>query len=55
MSQEQSILPKGIVQNRNAVYDEIAENDVIPEEQILKMCQGSLQPTSICCFATGSI
>ncbi|KAI3326910.1 hypothetical protein HD806DRAFT_550641 [Xylariaceae sp. AK1471] len=35
MAQEQ-ILPKGIVLNRNTVYEEIAKYDVLPVEQILR-------------------
>ncbi|KAI8624898.1 hypothetical protein F5Y19DRAFT_480135 [Xylariaceae sp. FL1651] len=38
MAQEQTILPKGIVLNRNAVYEEIAKYDVFPVEQILRAC-----------------
>ncbi|TGJ83666.1 hypothetical protein E0Z10_g5120 [Xylaria hypoxylon] len=38
MAQEQTILPKGIVLNRNAVYEEIAKYDVMPVEQILRAC-----------------
>ncbi|GAP86594.1 putative DUF1752 domain protein [Rosellinia necatrix] len=36
MAQEQTILPKGIVLNREAVYDEIAIYEVMPVEQILR-------------------
>ncbi|KAI1818603.1 hypothetical protein GGS20DRAFT_195400 [Poronia punctata] len=36
--QNQTILPKGIVLNRNAIYEEIARYDVIPVEQILRAC-----------------
>ncbi|KAI1199128.1 hypothetical protein F5X97DRAFT_133279 [Nemania serpens] len=36
MAQVQTILPKGIVLNRNAVYEEIAKYDIIPVEQILR-------------------
>ncbi|KAI0534140.1 hypothetical protein GGR58DRAFT_75978 [Xylaria digitata] len=39
MAQEQTILPKGFVLNRNSVYDEIAKFDVVPVEQILRACQ----------------
>jgi hypothetical protein len=42
MAQEQTILPKGIVLNRKAIYEEIAKYDVIPEELILKACHGKL-------------
>ncbi|KAI1181229.1 hypothetical protein F4777DRAFT_585151 [Nemania sp. FL0916] len=38
MAQEQTILPKGIVLNRIAVYEEIAKYDIIPVEQILRAC-----------------
>ncbi|KAI0968876.1 hypothetical protein F4678DRAFT_190210 [Xylaria arbuscula] len=38
MAQEQTVLPKGIVLNREAIYAEIAKYDVIPVEQILKAC-----------------
>ncbi|KAI1425176.1 hypothetical protein F5Y12DRAFT_386910 [Xylaria sp. FL1777] len=38
MAQEQTVLPKGIVLNREAVYAEIAKYDVIPVEQILRAC-----------------
>ncbi|KAI1109435.1 hypothetical protein F5Y14DRAFT_27571 [Nemania sp. NC0429] len=38
MAQVQTILPKGIVLNRNAVYEEIAKYDIIPVEQILRAC-----------------
>ncbi|RYC64949.1 hypothetical protein CHU98_g1240 [Xylaria longipes] len=38
MAQEQTILPKGIVLNRNTVYDEIAKYDVVPVERILRAC-----------------
>ncbi|KAI0428376.1 hypothetical protein F5Y09DRAFT_357810 [Xylaria sp. FL1042] len=38
MAQEQTVLPKGIVLNRDAVYAEIAKYDVIPVEQILRAC-----------------
>ncbi|KAJ8120650.1 hypothetical protein ONZ43_g2693 [Nemania bipapillata] len=36
MAQELTVLPKGIVHNRNSVYDDIAKYDVIPVELILK-------------------
>jgi hypothetical protein len=36
----EQILPKGIVLNRNAVYEEIAKYDVLPVEQILRACHG---------------
>ncbi|KAI0400934.1 hypothetical protein F4802DRAFT_464897 [Xylaria palmicola] len=36
MAQEPTILPKGIVLNRDAVYEEIAKYDTIPVEQILR-------------------
>ncbi|KAI2615043.1 hypothetical protein GGR54DRAFT_319368 [Hypoxylon sp. NC1633] len=32
------ILPKGIVFNRNAIYEEIAKYDIVPLEQILAAC-----------------
>ncbi|KAJ2990775.1 hypothetical protein NUW58_g2787 [Xylaria curta] len=38
MAQEQTVLPKGIVLNRNAIYEEIAKNDIIPVDQILRAC-----------------
>ncbi|KAI3341213.1 hypothetical protein F4824DRAFT_369369 [Ustulina deusta] len=38
MAQEQTVLPKGIVLNRDAIYAEIAKYDVIPVEQILRAC-----------------
>ncbi|RWA04911.1 hypothetical protein EKO27_g10198 [Xylaria grammica] len=38
MAQEQALLPKGIVHNRNAIYEEIAKYDVLPVEQILRAC-----------------
>lgn len=38
MAQEQTILPKGIVLNRDAVYEEIARHDIIPIEYILRAC-----------------
>ncbi|KAI0551453.1 hypothetical protein F4679DRAFT_140276 [Xylaria curta] len=38
MAQEQTILPKGIVLNRNTVYEEIAKYDVVPVERILRAC-----------------
>ncbi|KAI0411679.1 hypothetical protein F5X98DRAFT_43788 [Xylaria grammica] len=38
MAQEQAFLPKGIVHNRNAIYEEIAKYDVLPVEQILRAC-----------------
>ncbi|KAI0458140.1 hypothetical protein F5B21DRAFT_41059 [Xylaria acuta] len=38
MAQEQTILPKGIVLNRNSVYEEIAKYDVVPVERILRAC-----------------
>lgn len=40
MAQVQTILPKGIVLNRNAVYEEIAKYDIIPVEQILRAYHG---------------
>ncbi|KAH8165020.1 hypothetical protein CIB48_g3222 [Xylaria polymorpha] len=38
MAEEQTILPKGIVLNRNTVYEEIAKYDVVPVERILRAC-----------------
>ncbi|KAI0487573.1 hypothetical protein F4859DRAFT_262125 [Xylaria cf. heliscus] len=38
MAQEQTILPKGIVLNRNTVYEEIAKYDIVPVERILRAC-----------------
>jgi hypothetical protein len=38
--QNQTILPKGIVLNRNTIYQEIAKYDIIPVEQILRACHG---------------
>ncbi|KAI1391998.1 uncharacterized protein F4822DRAFT_111813 [Hypoxylon trugodes] len=32
------ILPKGIVFNRNSIYEEIAKYDIVPIEQILEAC-----------------
>lgn len=42
MAQEQTVLPKGIVLNRDAIYAEIAKYDVIPVEQILRACHGKI-------------
>ncbi|KAI0805035.1 hypothetical protein GGR55DRAFT_295216 [Xylaria sp. FL0064] len=38
MAQVQTVLPKGIVLNREDVYAEIAKYDVIPVERILRAC-----------------
>ncbi|KAI1323581.1 hypothetical protein F5Y16DRAFT_403260 [Xylariaceae sp. FL0255] len=39
MADQQSVLPKGIVLNREAVYAELAQYDTVPVEQILNACK----------------
>lgn len=40
MKMTDMILPKGIVFNRNTIYEEIAKYDVVPLEKIHAACHG---------------